>query len=96
MLGNLAIFLSSDDYVQNEPFQTILSDIPQECQNSLGPDFGGPDLGPNCLQKSTAYGPRLEKTCLRGFANNTGADQPAHLRSLISAFVNSLFGKYII
>ena len=22
-----------------------------------------------------------------GFANNTGADQPAHLRSLISAFV---------
>ena len=24
---------------------------------------------------------------LRGFANNTGADQPAHLRSLISAFV---------
>ena len=32
-------------------------------------------------------GPRGEKTCLRGFANNTGADQPAHLRSLISAFV---------
>ena len=32
-------------------------------------------------------GPRREKTCLRGFANNTGADQPVHLRSLISAFV---------
>ena len=32
-------------------------------------------------------GPRLEKTCLRGFANNTGTDQPAHPRSLISAFV---------
>ena len=32
-------------------------------------------------------GPRREKTCLRGFVNNTGADQPAHLRSLISAFV---------
>ena len=32
-------------------------------------------------------GPRREKTCLRGFANNTGADQPAHSRSLISAFV---------
>ena len=32
--------------------------------------------------------PRREKTCLRGFANNTGADQPAHPRSLISAFVN--------
>ena len=28
-----------------------------------------------------------EKTRLRGFANNTGADQPAHPRSLISAFV---------
>ena len=32
-------------------------------------------------------GPRREKTCLRGFANKTGADQPAHPRSLISAFV---------
>ena len=32
-------------------------------------------------------GPRREKTCLRWFANNTGADQPAHPRSLISAFV---------
>ena len=32
-------------------------------------------------------GPRREKLCLRGFANNTGADQPAHPRSLISAFV---------
>ena len=27
------------------------------------------------------------ENCLRGFANNTGADQPAHPRSLISAFV---------
>ena len=34
-----------------------------------------------------AFGPRREKTCLRGVANNTGADQPAHPRSLISAFV---------
>ena len=32
-------------------------------------------------------GPQREKTCLRGFANNTGADQPAHPRSLVSAFV---------
>ena len=31
--------------------------------------------------------PRREKTCLPGFANNTGADQPAHPRSLISACV---------
>ena len=33
------------------------------------------------------YGRRCKKTCLRVFANNTGADQPAHPRSLISAFV---------
>ena len=33
------------------------------------------------------YGPRRVKTCLRGFANNTGADQPAHPCSLISTFV---------
>ena len=38
-------------------------------------------------QYHTQFGPRREKTCLRGFANNTGADQPAHPRSLISAFV---------
>ena len=36
--------------------------------------------------KST-NGPQGEKTCLQGFANNTGPDQPAHPRSLISAFV---------
>ena len=36
------------------------------------------------------YGPRREKTCLGGgggVANNTGADQIVHSRSLISAFV---------
>ena len=33
------------------------------------------------------YGPRREKTCLWGFANNTGADQPAQPCSLISTFV---------
>ena len=33
------------------------------------------------------FRPELEKTCLRGFANNKGADQPAHPRSLISDFV---------
>ena len=35
----------------------------------------------------TLYGPRREKTCLWGVANNTGRDQPAHPCSLISAFV---------
>ena len=38
-------------------------------------------------QSWSSHGPRREKTCLRGFANNTGADQPAHPRSLISAFI---------
>ena len=36
---------------------------------------------------SDVIGPCHEKTCLRRFANNKGADQPAHPRSLISAFV---------
>ena len=35
----------------------------------------------------TQYGPWCEKTCLQRFANNNGADQPAHPCSLISTFV---------
>ena len=31
--------------------------------------------------------PGHEKMCLMSYANNKGADQPAHRRSLISAFV---------
>ena len=31
--------------------------------------------------------PDHEKMCLTSYANNKGADQPAHPRSLISAFV---------
>ena len=42
-----------------------------------------------------SYGPRPEKTCLWGFADNTGADQPAHLRSLISAFVIRFLENFI-
>ena len=40
-------------------------------------------------------GPRREKPYLRGVANTTGADQPAHPRSLISAFVNRVFESTI-
>ena len=36
-----------------------------------------------------------KKTCLRGFANNKGADQPAHTRSLISTFVIRYLESYI-
>ena len=39
----------------------------------------------------TYYGPRREKNCLRGFANNTGPDQ----RSLISAFVICFLESFI-
>ena len=41
------------------------------------------------------YGLGREKTCLRGFANNKGAEQPAHSRSLISAFVIRLQERII-
>ena len=44
---------------------------------------------------SFLYGPRHDKTCLRGFANNKGADQPAHPRRLISAFVIRLLESII-
>ena len=40
-------------------------------------------------------GPRRKKTCLWRFANNKGADQPAHPRSLISDFVIHLLESII-
>ena len=39
-----------------------------------------------CKMCNYLSGPR-HQTCLRGLANNTGADQPGHQRSLISAIV---------
>ena len=41
------------------------------------------------------FGPRREKTYLRGVANNTVADQPAHPRRLISTFVIPLLKSII-
>ena len=38
-------------------------------------------------QAGCVNGPGHAKTCLMPYANNKGADQPAHLRSLISIFV---------
>ena len=35
----------------------------------------------------TSTGPGHVKTCLMPYANNKGADQPVHPRSLISTFV---------
>ena len=39
------------------------------------------------LAKNITIEPGHEKMCLMSYANNKGADQPAHPRSLISAFV---------
>ena len=47
------------------------------------------------LSLTCIYGPRREKTCFREFANNKGADQPAHLSSLISTFVIRLLESII-
>ena len=51
------------------------------------------------LQTLHVYVPRGEKTCgvtcLRGFANNKGADQPAHIHRLISTFVFPLLKSII-
>ena len=44
---------------------------------------------------SSSNGPRREKTCIRGFANNKHAEQPAHMGSLISAFVILLLESII-
>ena len=40
-------------------------------------------------------GPRRDKTCLREFKNNKGADQPARQRRLISAFIIRLLESFI-
>ena len=39
------------------------------------------------MQISFIYGPGHAKMCLMPYANNKGTDQPAHPRSLISAFI---------
>ena len=54
MLGNL----SSADFFQNKLFQKKNSKITISVSNGLDPDQDrhsvGPDLGPNCLQRSSA------------------------------------------
>ena len=47
------------------------------------------------LYGSGIYGPQREKPWLCGFANNTGADQPAHPRSLISAFAIRFLESFV-
>ena len=40
-----------------------------------------------CCIMHVLYGPGHVKTCFMPYANNKGAEQPAHPRSLVSAFV---------
>ena len=44
-------------------------------------------VGNAVISASNIYKPGHEKMCLMSYANNKGADQPAHPRSLVSAFV---------
>ena len=37
----------------------------------------------------------IKWACLQGFANNTGADQPAHQRSMISTYVVRFLESFI-
>ena len=41
------------------------------------------------------FGPRSDKTCPQGFANNISPDQPVHPHRLISAFVIRLLESII-
>ena len=52
------------------------------------PSFHGFSWLLNIMKDSKyPFWPGHEKMCLMSYANNTSADQPAHPRSLISAFV---------
>ena len=52
---------------------------------SVGVDVSATD--PLFVCDINIHEPGHEKTCLMSYANNKGADQPAHPRSLISTFV---------
>ena len=59
-------------------------------KRSLATPDGFAQLLDKCREKGILvyiFEPGHEKTCLMSYANNKGADQPPHPRSLISAFV---------
>ena len=70
---------------------------PREIAGSSEPSLVAYTIGIQIskLYRTISFGPRREKTCLRRFANNKGADQPAHPRSLISAFAIRFFESTI-
>ena len=90
-IGNTShFFLHSNLYGQLR--HDLLDRVSTYCQPTVDLFlYGNTDLtdveNAELFSGATLYGPRREKTCLRGVANKTGADQPAHPRSLISAFV---------
>ena len=67
----------------------------QTCRSSEDMTYAHKRLSKCEPAESAIFGPRREKTCLRRFANNTGADQPAHPRRLISAIVFLFFESII-
>ena len=54
-----------------------------------GKSFGNKKITQDMNRPDSGFtnDPGHEKMCLMSYANNKGADQPAHPRSLISAFV---------
>ena len=55
-------------------------------KSSIAPTFSKRGYNKSTNGK-IVLGPGHAKTCLMPYANNKGADQPAHPRSLISTFV---------
>ena len=55
----------------------------------------GTEFGEKKKLYTQSAGPQRKKSCLRGLANNKGADQPAHLCSLTSTFVIPLLESII-
>ena len=49
----------------------------------------------NKINKKFQYGPCCEKTCLWGFANGTGADQPGLISAFVIPFVESIICKFV-
>ena len=62
---------------------------PQNAEITYTPEkkFSLLNKSENATCKLFVSEPGAEKTCLMSYANNKGADQPAHSRSLISIFV---------
>ena len=53
----------------------------------------GPQIYPSLIACTIQYGPRREKTCLQGFANNKRTEQTADPGRLITAFVILVLGS---